>query len=96
MPTFVRLFAGRDLALGLLSLHFADNVAVTRVLARVGASVDAADASAALLNIVGRRHVSRASLGVLILGSAAAVAGLQIAREQDELALREVIDRDRH
>jgi hypothetical protein len=84
-----RLFGIRDVVLGGLSLQFADNPGVSRHLHRALVCVDASDAASALVAIARRDGIDRAALGTFVIAGSATAAGIQIARAEDERALRE-------
>jgi hypothetical protein len=83
-----RLFGVRDIVLGGLVLQFADDPAVSRHLHRGLACVDAGDATSALVALARRDGIDRAALGLFVIAGAATATGIQIARAEDERALR--------
>lgn len=84
-----RLFGIRDIVLGGLVLHFADEPSVARHLHRGLVCVDASDASSAVLALVRRDGIDRAALALLIVAGSATAIGIQLARAADEKALRQ-------
>ena len=89
--TMARLFGVRDIGLGTLALHLADDPKISRQLHRVIACVDGGDAAAGLVALARREGVDRGALGLVLVATFAAAIGLHIARAEDERAIGESI-----
>lgn len=75
-----RLFAVRDIALGVLTWQVRDDPALLRHAFRINAAIDASDMTVAALPLLGRRGVDRAALSTAAFAFAGANVWLTLLR----------------
>jgi hypothetical protein len=75
-----RLFAVRDIALGVLTWQVRDDPVLLRHAFRINAAIDASDATAAALPLLGRRGIDRAALSTATFALAGASIWLTLLR----------------
>jgi hypothetical protein len=75
-----RLFAVRDIALGVLTWQVRDNPVLLRQAFRINAAIDASDMTVAALPLLGRRGIDRAALSTATFAFAGANIWLTLLR----------------
>jgi hypothetical protein len=75
-----RLFAVRDIALGVLTWQVRDDPVLLRHAFRINAAIDASDMTVAALSLLGRRGVDRAALSTAAFAFAGANVWLSLLR----------------
>jgi len=75
-----RLFAVRDVTLGVLTWQVRDDPVLLRHAYRVNAAIDASDMTAAALPLLGRRGIDRAALSTAAFAFAGANVWLMLLR----------------